>query len=47
MDQHTGTISTRKKTFIIAMEVVLILVVLVLMILTYMPAIIGGNPESQ
>jgi competence protein ComGC len=29
------------------MEVLLVLVIVILLLLTYMPAIIGGNPERQ
>lgn len=39
------TISRRRKFLIFAIEAALVLIVLVLLIATYLPAIIGGNPE--
>jgi hypothetical protein len=38
-------VSRRKRIVIISIEVVLILLVLVLLLATYLPAMIGGNPE--
>jgi len=42
-----GAISRRSKIVILSVEVILVLFVLILLLATYLPAIIGGNPERQ
>lgn len=40
-------ISRRKRLLLLSIEAMLVLVVLILLLSTYLPAIIGGNPERQ
>lgn len=47
MDDSVRALSKKKKALLVAVEIALVMIVLIFLLLTYMPAIIGGNPESR